>query len=348
MDKDAEIKKIRKILENTHRPMIMFDSDADGLTSFIMVYNFIGDGKGVYIKGNLDVESGYLTAINSYSPDRVIILDKPKVTDEFLSKVKVPILWIDHHPIHPSHGKTDYFNPLLFNKEDNRPTSYWVYKIINNKKNLWIAMAGTVGDWQITDIKKDFIKECPELLDEKVDSPPEALFNSKIGKIARIFDFCMKGTSNKIKTNIKILTRIEDPYELLDEKTAKAKFIVKHYKKINEKYQEILKSINTKDKKLITYFYKDSGLAASGILSNEIQYKNPKKFIVVAREKGTSIFCSIRSQVHNVQALVEKIIPEFKDATGGGHVHACGAHLNAEDYPHLIERIKQEMDDFKI
>jgi len=346
MNRDTEIKKIRDILENTHRPMIMFDSDADGLTSFLMIYNFIKDGKGVYIKGDLNVENGYLTAINNYSPDRVIILDKPKVSNGFLSKVKVPILWIDHHPIHPSHSKTDYFNPLLFDEKDTRPTSYWVYKILEEKKFLWLAMAGNIGDWQITDIKKDFIEKYPDLLDEKVVSPPEALFNSKIGKIAKIIDFSLKGTGKQVTTNVKILTRIEDPYELLDEKTPKAKFIIKHFNKVNTKYQEILKSVNAKDKKLISYFYRDNGLAASATLSNEIQYQNPKKFIVVAREKSGSVFCSVRSQIHNVQALLGKILPEFNGASGGGHIHACGSHLQSADYPHFIERIKQEMDDF--
>ncbi len=347
MDRDKEIKKIRKILKNTHRPMIMFDSDTDGLTSFLMMYKFIGDGKGVYVNGTLDVESGYLTAVNNYSPDRVIILDKPKVSDEFLAKVKVPILWIDHHPIPENHNKSDYFNPLLFDKKDNRPTSYWVYKILNEKKFLWIAMAGNIGDWQITDIKGEFIKTYPGLLDEKVDSPPEALFDSKIGKIAKILDFSLKGTGQKVRTNIKVLTRIEDPYEIIDETTTKAKFIVKHYQKINIKYEEILNSISTKENKLIDYRYNDGGLAASGTLSNEIQYRNPEKFIIIAREKNGSMFCSLRSQVHNVQALLAKIIPEFQNASGGGHIHACGAHLSADNYSDFIERIKEEMDDFK-
>lgn len=343
-----EIEKIKQILDNTHRPLILFDSDPDGLCSFLMVYKFIGDGKGICVKSSKEISTEFLRSVQEYNPDRIIILDMPMVDDEFISKIKTDILWIDHHQIPENYEKITYFNPLLFDEKDNSPTSYWIYKILNEKKDLWLAMTGCIADWYIPDIKKDFIKEYPEFFSLNIKDPAKALFETKIGRIAKIFDSCLKGTSKQIKTNVKILTRIESPNEILKQETAKGKFIYKHFAKINKKYEEILSRVDTKDKKLITFHYKDDKTAVSAMLSNELQHLHPKRFIAVCREKSGYMNCSLRSQSHDVRALLEKILPQFQEATGGGHMHACGANIRATDYNDFIARIRQEMDDFRV
>jgi len=144
MISDDEIKKIREILDNTHRPLIFFDDDPDGLCSFLMIYKYIGDGKGIPIKTSPDLNTQYLRNVEEYSPDRIIILDKPQVSEEFINKAKTRILWIDHHPIPDEAGKTDYFNPLKNDEADNSPVSFWAYKITKEKnpENMWIAEVG--------------------------------------------------------------------------------------------------------------------------------------------------------------------------------------------------------------
>jgi oligoribonuclease NrnB/cAMP/cGMP phosphodiesterase (DHH superfamily) len=208
-------------------------------------------------------------------------------------------------------------------------------------------MAGNVGDWQITDIKKDFVKEYPDLLDKKIDSPPEALFESKIGKISMIMDFSLKGTMKKIMTNIKVWTRIEDPHEILDQETARGSFLMNHFNKINDKYKQILNSVDMTNKKMVAFRYKNDHFAISSTLSNEVQFRNMNKFILIAREIKGYIHVSLRSQKHDVRALVEKVLPEFNDAKGGGHKHACGASLNAEDYEDFVARVSEELDNYK-
>jgi len=92
-----EIEKIKQILDNTHRPLILFDSDPDGLCSFLMIYKYINEGKGICVKSSKEINTEFLRVIQEYDPDRVIILDMPMVNDEFISKIKTDILWIDHH-----------------------------------------------------------------------------------------------------------------------------------------------------------------------------------------------------------------------------------------------------------
>ncbi len=343
---EQEIIKIRKILDNSHRPLILFDDDPDGLTSFLMIYKYIGDGRGVPIKTSPELNEQYLKVVEEYAPDRIIILDKPLVSEEFITKAKVPILWIDHHPIPDESKKVDYFNPLKHDKEDNSPTSYWVYKILNDKKFLWLGMAGCVADWYIPDFKNDFYKTYEDLFDEKIIDPAKALFDSKIGKLARVLDFCLKGNSKQIKTNIKILTRIEEPFEILEESTSKGKFILKHSKKFLDQYEQVIKSIDTTNEKIIAFKYQNEKMAFSAMLSNEMLYRYPDKFILVCREKSGFLHCSLRAKNYDVRLLLDKILKEFEQAYGGGHKHACGANVLAKDYSHFVERIKQEMADF--
>ena len=343
-----EIEKIKQILDNTHRPLILFDSDPDGLCSFLMIYKYINEGKGICVKSSKEINTEFLRVIQEYGPDRVIILDMPMVNDEFISKIKTDILWIDHHQIPDNHNKMTYFNPLLFDEKDNSPTSYWIYKILNEKKYLWLSMTGCIADWHIPAMKKEFIKEYPELFSAKITNPAKALFETKIGRLAKMFDSCLKGTSKQIKTNIKILTRIQEPNEILEQETAKGKFIHKYFTKINNQYEEILSRVDTTDKKIIAFHYKDDKTAVTSMLSNELQHLYPKRFIAVCREKSSHMNCSLRSQVHDVRALLEKILPQFEEGTGGGHMHACGASIRAVDYNDFIARIKQEMDDFRV
>ena len=343
---DQEIIKIKELLDNTHRPLIFFDDDPDGLCSFLMIYKHIGDGKGIPIKTSPDLNEQYLKVVEEYGPDRIIILDKPQVSEQFIAKAKVPILWIDHHPIPDESKKVDYFNPLKHDKNDNSPTSYCVYKILNNEKFLWLGMSGSVADWFIPDFKNEFLKKYPQLFSKKVVDPAEALFNTKTGKLARILDFCLKGTSKQVKTNIKVLTRITEPEEILDEKTPQGKFILKHSKKFFNNYEQVVNSICNTDEKLIAFKYQNDKMAFSSMLSNEILYKHPDKFILICREKSGFLHCSLRSKKHNVRALLNKIINEFEQAYGGGHKNACGANVLAKDYSDFVARIRDEMDNY--
>jgi hypothetical protein len=51
---DAEIKELRTELETSKKPLILFDDDTDGLSSFLLFYKFlkplVEDVKGLPIK----------------------------------------------------------------------------------------------------------------------------------------------------------------------------------------------------------------------------------------------------------------------------------------------------------
>ena len=118
MLKEKHIKKLRKELECT-RPLYFFHDDPDGLCSFLLLYRHIKEGKGVIIKSSPRIDEKYLRKVEEYQPDKVFILDLAVVEQEFIDKVKVPIIWIDHHePLERT--KVKYFNPRVKNPKNNR------------------------------------------------------------------------------------------------------------------------------------------------------------------------------------------------------------------------------------
>src|SRR6056297_218609 len=203
---ENEINFMKEKLKDSAKPLFLFDDDADGVTSFVMMYKLVGDGKGVCVKGKPLVEASYLKKINEFSPDRVFILDKPLVEQELLDGISQEVIWLDHHPPQDNKG-VNYFNPRLNDSDDNRPTSFWAYHICKDDvpEALWLGGIGVVGDWSLA-LRDELVTKYPDLLPEHVKSAPEALFTTKLGELVKIIDFNLKGTTTEVMQSIKVLT----------------------------------------------------------------------------------------------------------------------------------------------
>src|SRR3989338_3019702 len=259
------LKQIKSYLEKSLNPLIFFDDDADGLSSFLLIRKFLDKGKGVAVKHNI-LDDSYLKSIEYYNPDLILVLDKHGISQDFVDKVNIPILWIDHHPIEEVKG-VKHFNPKYFDPKDNRPTSYWCYEI--TKENLWIAAIGIVADWGL-EHHQEFIKTYKGLSNPEFNDPPDVLFNTKLGLLAKLFTFILTGKTQDSKKCINILTKIND--------ALKNSLI----------YKNIL---------VYTYYIKDASY--TGVLANELIYKHPDKVIIIAREKEDKMRLSIRSNYKN-------------------------------------------------
>lgn len=335
---NEEIEYVRKEFNNSSNPLIFFDDDPDGLASFLLFYRSKHEGHGVIIKSTPELGVDFAKKVEEYSPDLVIILDKPMVSQDFIDACKgVKIIWIDHHAPQRRYN-IKYFNPRIHDDKDNRPTSYWAYKIMG--EDLWIAMAGIVGDWALPDdVTLEFKERYPELLKEEVTLPQEALFNSYIGKLSRIFSFLLKGKTSEISRAIKILTRIDSTDEILHQTSSRGKLLYKKYKEMEDEYQKLLTSVDTTDPKLIFFIYEESKISFTADLSNELLYKYPERMIIIGREKGDEVKLSFRSSKLALPPLLEKAIVGI-NGYAGGHTHACGGCIKKTDFPKFIENLK--------
>jgi len=336
--------EVREHLDSCKRPLFFFDDDPDGTCSFILLYKYKGEGKGIPVKAAPIVNERFIPKVEEYQPDKIFILDVPMVSQDFLDEMKVPVVWVDHHGPY-DRKKVKYYNPRLADQDDNSATTANCYAITSSKKDIWIAMLGAVGDWQLPYFKKEFCKLYPDYLDIKVKQPEEALFNSKIGKLVKMLSFMLKGKISIVMKCIKIMTRIEHPNEIFDGETPRAKFLLKHITPIEQRYDELLKKSRKSKKKseILLFTYTDIMMSFTKELSNELLYLYPDKLIVVGRIKSGEVKLSTRTTRRLLPPIIEKAL-EGVEGYGGGHEHACGACVKEKDFELFIKQIEEQLD----
>ncbi len=336
---EKDYQKIREELKNSKNPIFFFHDDPDGLASFLLLYRYIREGKGVIVKTFPRIDNKFVRKVEEYNPDKIFILDVALVEQEFVDKVKLPVILIDHHtPLDLNNIK--YFNPRK-NNNDNIPVSYLCYKI--TKKDLWIASIGVIGDWFLPDFIEEFIKKYPELLPKPMKDPGDIIYKTKLGQLIRIFSFILKGKTQDAMKCVKILTRINDPLEILEQKTSAGKYLYKKYEKIKKEYDSLLKDAlkNVKDEKLLVYTYTVKKMSLTGDLSNELLYRFPHKVILIGREKSGEVKCSLRSSSNiKLSKILEKSLVGI-DGYGGGHEYACGACIKIHDFKQFVNNLKR-------
>src|SRR5210317_747001 len=96
-----KIEELKQALLSSEKQIFFFDDDPDGLCSFLLLYRLIEKGKGVIVKQTPLLDSSFLRKVDEYGPDKVFILDIPRVNQELfdaLAERKIDTYWLDHHP----------------------------------------------------------------------------------------------------------------------------------------------------------------------------------------------------------------------------------------------------------
>jgi single-stranded DNA-specific DHH superfamily exonuclease len=336
----SKLQELRNHLDKAENPLFFFDDDVDGLSSFLLFKKYCNKGKGVVVKAQPSLDENYLRKVTENSPDYIFVLDLAIISQEFIDSVDVPIMWLDHHP--PlKRKKVNHFNPLLHKPYDNRPTSYYAYK--TTQQDLWIAVIGTIADWYIPEFTKEFNKKYPNILPKQLKDPARALYSptSRIKQLVRLFSFLLKGKTSEVNRSIHILSKIDSPYELLNQETPRAKYLFKKIKKLKEEYERILnKCLNKKTRERVLLIkYPKTKTSFIGELSSELSYLYPNKVIIVAGESLHGMRISLRSRKYPVSDSLQKAL-EGLNGYGGGHKFACGAYVSKDHFNIFVERFK--------
>ncbi|MFC1801502.1 DHH family phosphoesterase [Nanoarchaeota archaeon] len=336
-----EVKQLREELETATRPLFIFDDDPDGLCSFLLFYRFIREGKGVIKKSTPKISMAFVRKVEEYKPDKVFVLDVPIVEQDFIDAIKEPIIWVDHHGPYDRHGLL-YFNPRKHDAQIYYPVTKICYDVV--QQDLWIAMCGCIGDWFVPDFKDEFCEKYPKLLDKKETEPGKILFETRLGKLVKVFSFNLKGKASEVMKAVKVLTRIEDPEEILSETTPQGKFIMKRFKRVNSYYEDLKKQAKARlnKSKILLFPYTERQWSLSRDLATELVHEHPDKIVIVGRVKGGEMKCSIRSREAILPPIVEKSLRGL-EGYGGGHDYACGAVIKEEDFDQFIKNFKAEL-----
>jgi len=337
-----QLKEIRGFLEKAQKPLFIFDNDADGLTSYLLLKKKYQKGERLCLKASPKTEGVVISAaIHRHKPDLVVFLDIATLEEEITDNIRAPIVWIDHHPpIKREH--VNYYNPRNGKRPDRKPTSYWSYQVVD--ENEWLAIIGITADWFVPDNKilKKF--KYKKLLGKtKNKKPPQLMFDTEYGKLIKVLYFCIKGTNDEMNESIDALEKIKDPLEILKQTTANGKLLYKRYEKINKEYEKILNEALTHDNEnVIVCTYPDKGRSFRSILSNELLYRLKCKALIIATEKEHEVIMSLRSKGSTpIAPILKKALKKFR-GYGGGHEHACGGGIIKEDFPKFLEMLKKE------
>ncbi len=340
---DSEISEIRRELEESSNPFFLFHDDPDGLASFLLLYRKIKRGSGMMVKSVPKVDSRFVEKAKDERHDKVFIMDIAIVEQSFVDEVKKPVIWIDHHqPLQLKNVK--YYNPRSSNIKDNYPATYVCCKVASNPEDLWIAMTGIVGDWFIPEFAEEFAKKYPDLWDSRVKNPDDAMYETKLGTLIKVFSFILKGATSDANRCVKIMTRIDSPYEILEQKTPAGKYLYRKFEKINREYEKVLASAKKavrSNEKFVVHTYKGEQSFSSEV-SNELLHFHPEKVIVVGRERDGEVRMSLRGSGKNVILPRLKKALEGIDGYGGGHEYACGGAVKIADFPNFIENFKAQ------
>ncbi|MDP2926152.1 MAG: DHHA1 domain-containing protein [Nanoarchaeota archaeon] len=339
---EKQIEEIKAHLDRAQNPLFFFDNDNDGLTSFLLLRRYIGRGKGVVIRSFPDLNISYYRKVVELRPDYIFILDKPIVSEDFIEKAKrdnLPVVWIDHHQVEkPLNDYINYYNPINTDG-NNEPVSYISYNITKRKEDLWLALIGNISDSFMPDFYSEFEKNYPELGKKNPNSAFDLLYNSEIGRIARILDFSLKDSLTNVVNMTKFMISVKGPMDVLEE-NPKTKQILKRFNEINYRYQILMEKARAQSEGKVIYFQYGGNLSLSASLANQLLYEYPGKIIVVVYISGDVANLSLRGG-NDIRTLTLEAISGIEGATGGGHKNATGAKMSVSDLPKFKEKIEE-------
>lgn len=335
----------RKAIESAARPLFLHDDDCDGVCSFVLLYGLTQDGRGVPVKNSPVLTGQYLRKVEENGPDLIVILDKPRVDEEFLEQVRTPVIWLDHHEPQAELARrfpnVTYLNPRVWDDADNRPTSYWAYQIA--QQNLWVAVVGAVGDWFLPEYLAAFREAYPDLVAGQPARVEELYLDTPIGTLIRVLQFNLKGTTSEVRKSIMTFAKVESPYEILKQTSARGRYLWKRYQRLAAPYEAMLAAARESANgpgNILLHLYEDPANTFTAELSNELLIRYPERVILVGRKHEGKWKCSVRSRDVELPSKIHAAL-QGVEGHGGGHAHACGLVVKVEDWDRFYAKFSE-------
>ena len=345
--------------------------------------DIIGDKEvdKVFILDIVGAEEKFFRGISNNGHDN----KKPKVQD---------IIWIDHHNIGKENQnllnkKITYINPRINNigfKPPYFPTSAMMYEAF--KQDSWIAAIGYLSDGALPLALVDLTVEYPELIENiqnrtdllkgqsnlrefilwnKYGAPSNKtndLLNyireeTILGDLIKIFNYALKGTESDKRQNIKLLTKIDNPYQLFDKNriTPEGKRLIKYYLKIKAKYEEMQRNARNNVQNLSGILYYDVKQEKYDFMTQiatKFISESQASILIVADEDAAIgdnayIEMSLRALKEDLTKIIKNIEMKFREKypkeerifSGGGHSTAAGASIKKKYLPEFKRYIRE-------
>lgn len=371
---------IREKIINSKKPIMFFDCDADGGTSYLQLKKLREDLRGYPMSKGEKSQEEVLQFLDGN--DLIVLFDTPAVHDFFFDKIKDrDIVWVDHHPNEQVFQANKYgithFNPLNFNKLDSRPSCYWAYLIARKEENLQLAVLGSVTDYYILDIIKDLYnfnrkifnlifnglsedkrEELFRFISEKgfedreenyklrVEWVQYLVFETNIYKFRLLFDFIYKMEYEDTLKAIKILEKTPLD-EIIGEIEAGKGFLFEDLSAFMKKLKKLVSKNYIKNKEKEFIFVEHRGKTSfNRHLIDELLYKCKKAKVIetIFKKQGSDLISgSIRGR--DGYAIIPLMVKSLEsvEGQGGGHPNAGGFAVSKKDFSKFQNRFEREI-----
>lgn len=376
MNIESSIEHIRDLLNNSSKPILFFDSDCDGGMSYFQLKEVWKNLEGYPINKSKSNQISCGEKIED-SHDLVLFFDTPLIFEEVFEYAQgKKIVWVDHHPGNDLKLAKKYdafhFNPVEIDSLDSRPSCFWAYKISNSYENLFRVAVGSVSDFYLLDVLKDFYEKKPNefntvfgLNDEKreelflflgnYDFKDESVrdkradwilyltYETRVGVFKQLFDFMYKMPVG-VDRALRMLSKMT-PLDIVGEVGAGKGFLFEDFANFTAKQRKHIKKAIDKNKNKEFVYYEHKGKTSyNRQISEELSFRldGSKCLECVFFKKGSDhVGISFRGRLgFIVNDIIEKGLEGLK-GKGGGHPFAGGAHIALEDFDIFQKRVDE-------
>lgn len=338
---------------------LVHDYDPDGLSSAVIMNKLIERLRGKPADAHFTPPHG---SKNTIAPEVFAELKRRKITKVIFTDLALhedaaavkklekqcEVLIIDHHRFFTdiTSERTVLAMPQLL-ADDIDPSRYCssklAYDVANRHADMtdsdWLAAVGTIAD-MAGNTWPEFLTQV--FAKHGFKPNPKDWFKSDLGAVSGMFFAAMAIDVKNVRYCFDVLMRATKPQDVFKDK--KLSSLRKAFdKEINAWMTKAPKLMeHHKDLKLLWYevapkYHINSPV--STILSLKPQYHD-WIILIIEKEKGV-VSCSGRCQSQRVamNLLLKDATKGLKDAAGGGHVPAAGAHCRVQDLATFKKRI---------
>jgi oligoribonuclease NrnB/cAMP/cGMP phosphodiesterase (DHH superfamily) len=324
--KDLEV--LKKEIEESTNPLFLFDNDPDGFCSGVILLKNFGKGNAFPIKSFPNIDDSLLEKIERFSPDKIFILDKPFIDENFfdlMNEKGIEVFIIDHHEIFLTEklkSKAKFFSSYPLSE----PTSFICQKICNNKSTEWISLIGCIYDVFLPDFIQEFQESYPEMIDSSIEIS-KIRYSSELGKITLILSLALKASNQTIQNMIELFLKASGPNAILIE-DEQNRYLHRRYNQLNKIIERNVEK--TKVYGDLVYLEYSGEYSLSSDIANFLFFKYPDSFIVVCYKKYDAINISFRGE--GSKSFTKEVVEKFEHSTGGGHELACGLRITRDSF----------------
>lgn len=203
-------------------------------------------------------------------------------------------------------------------------------------------MMGCIADHHFPDFTDTFVEHYPDFWKANATAPFEVLYESEIGRLARSLSFGLKDSITHVVQLQNYLIACSGPSDMLATLDSSKPF-AKKYRDLLTKYSALITKAKAQADENLIFFVYGGDMSISADIANELCHRYPDHIVVVAYKVGGISNISMRGK--NVKDILDKLLPKFEHASGGGHPDAVGLRMQADDLERFKTLLKEELED---